>query len=114
VGVDEYQLEIESLRRQLASLREQEADPSLIEEYEAEVRNLVALYRAARATYDAGRDDVRVSRALAELGFGEWTLDNVYSFVYDASMEIALAGRDLASMIDETDYAASLLAALEA
>jgi len=112
--VDEYQLEIESLRRQLMSLREQEADPSLLEEYEAEVRNLVALYRAARTTYEAGRDEPRLGHALAELGLGEWTLDNVYSFVYEASMEISLDGHDLASLIDETDYAASLLAALEA
>ena len=111
--MDEYQLEIESLRRQLAHLREQEADPALIEEYEAETRNLVALYQAARATFTAADNEARLSLALAELGFGAWTLDNVYSFVYDASMEIALDGRDLASLIDETDYAASLLAALE-
>jgi hypothetical protein len=111
--VDEYELEIESLRRQLEHLREQEADPALIAEYEAELRNLAALYRAARATFDEGLREARLKRALDELGFGEWTIGNVYGFVYDASMEIVLGGRDLASMIDETDYAASLLAALE-
>lgn len=111
--MDEYELEIESLRRQLEHLREQEADLALIAEYEAEVRNLAALYRAARATFEEGLRQAGLARALAELGFGEWTIDNVYSFVYDASMEIVLNGRDLAAMVDETDYAASLLAALE-
>ena len=39
----------------------------------------------------------------------------MYSFVYDASMELPVDdGRELARRIDETDYAASLLAALDA
>ena len=39
---------------------------------------------------------------------------NVYSFVYDLSMDLPLdGGRDLATMIDETDYAGSLLEALD-
>jgi hypothetical protein len=113
--VDEYQLEIQSLRRTLVRLREEEADPALIEEYETEYRNLSSLYKAAADTFDADRSEPRLPTALESLGFGEWTLSNVYSFVYDASMELTVDdGRELARRIDETDYAASLLAVLDA
>jgi hypothetical protein len=112
--VDEYLLEIQSLRRTLARLRDEEADPALIEEYETEYRNLSSLYRAATDTFDADESEPRLADALESLGFGDWTLSNVYSFVYDASMELPIDdGRELARRIDETDYAASLLAALE-
>ena len=115
VRVDEYQLEIQSLRRTLAHLREEDADPALIEEYETEYRNLSSLYRAASETFAAEEQDPRLAGILASLGFGEWTLSNVYSFVYDASMELPVDdGRELARRIDETDYAASLLAVLDA
>lgn len=110
--MDEYQLEIRSLRRTLERLRAEESEAALIDEYEAELRNLRALYDAARDTFSAGGRDQRLRGALAELGFGGWTLENVYSFVYEASMELeAEEGRDLASQVNETDYAASLLAA---
>jgi hypothetical protein len=113
--VDEYQLEIQSLRRTLARLREADADAALIEEYETEYRNLSSLYRAASETFAADEKDPRLAEVLESLGFGEWTLSNVYSFVYDASMELPVDdGRELARRIDETDYAASLLAVLEA
>ena len=113
--VDEYQLEIQSLRRTLARLRDEEADSALIEEYETEYRNLSSLYRAASETYAAEEKDPRLGGILASLGFGDWTLTNVYSFVYDASMELPVDdGRELARRIDETDYAASLLAVLDA
>lgn len=113
--MDEYQLEIQSLRRTLARLREADADPALIEEHETEYRNLSSLYRAANETFAADAKDPRLAEVLASLGFGEWTLPNVYSFVYDASMELPVDdGRELARRIDETDYAASLLAVLDA
>lgn len=112
--MDEYQLEIQSLRRTLARLRDDEADPLLIEEYETELTNLNALYGAARATFDAADLEPRLATALGLLGFGEWTLPNVYGFVYDASMELPVDdGRELARRVDETDYAASLLAVLD-
>ena len=112
--MDEYQLEIQSLNAQLEHLRETEADLALIDEYEAEVRNLSALYRAASETFNAGRQDRRLATALTALGFTEWSMGNVYSFVYDLSMDLPLdGGRDLAAMIDETDYAGSLLEALD-
>lgn len=112
--MDEYQLEIDALRRRLTELREAEADPPLIEEYEVELRNLTALYRAAAETFSAGGENPRLARALAMLGFGEWSLINVYSFVYDLSMELPVdIGRELASVVDETDYAGSLLEVLD-
>lgn len=111
--MDEYQLEIRSLREALGRLRATQADPALIDEYEGELRNLDALYAAARDTFVAGERDPRVRAVLEELGFGDWTLTNVYSFVYDAAMELDVDSRDLASQVNETDYAASLLAAAE-
>ena len=107
--MDEYQLEINEVRRTLARLKADKADPSLIEEYEAELRNLRALYLAATETLDAGNREPRLRNALAELGFGEWTLQNVYSFVYEAAMSTEDDQRDLANVITHTDYASSLL-----
>ena len=111
--MDEYQLEIADLRRTLARLKADKADAALIEEYEAELRNLKALYQAAVDTLEAGRGDARMRGALSELGFGEWTLENVYSFVYDAAMAAEPDDRDLANVITHTDYATSLVDAAE-
>jgi len=113
--MDEYQLEIQTARRTLNRLKSDKADEALIEEHEAEVRNLVALYQAALHAYNEGLDDRRLARALDELGFGDWTFDNVYSFVYDAALETETPdGRDLANVITHTDYAHALLGALDA
>jgi signal transduction histidine kinase len=111
--VDEYQLEINEIRRTLARLKADKADAALIDEYEAELRNLRALYQAAIDTLQAGRGEPRMRAALGELGFGDWTLQNVYSFVYDAAMAAEPDERDLANVITHTDYATSLLDAAE-
>lgn len=111
--VDEYQLEINEIRRTLARLKADKADAALIEEYEAELRNLRALYQAANDTLDAGNRDPRIRAALAELGFGQWTLQNVYSFVYEAAMATEDDERDLANVITHTDYATSLRQVVE-
>ena len=111
--MDEYQLEIQSVRETLARLREQDAAAAVIEEYAAELRNLTALYKAASETFNAGSSDPRLAAALEHLGFGEWSLAGVYGFVYDMSMELDTTQQELAALIDQTDYAASLLEALE-
>ncbi|HEV3125336.1 MAG TPA: hypothetical protein VG266_12235 [Candidatus Dormibacteraeota bacterium] len=111
--MDEYQLEIRDIRRTLARLRAENARQELIEEYEAELRNLVALYEAATVTFEAAYKDPMLRDALQSIGFGDWTLTNVYSFVYEAAMEAENDGRDLANIITHTDYAASLRAVLE-
>jgi hypothetical protein len=109
--VDEYAEEIATLQRTLARLRAEEAQPGIIDEYEAELRNLRALYRAAQQTLAAGQGDTRLAWALADLGFGDWVLENVYSFVYEAAMDADTEGRELGAVIDEIDFAGSLLAA---
>jgi hypothetical protein len=109
--VDEYQLEIRELRRRLAQLQEQEAAPELIDEYESEVRVHTALYEAARSVFAAGEGDRVMRETLTDLGFGDWSIDAAYSFVYDAAMDMPAAGRELAAEIDQTDFAGSLRAA---
>jgi hypothetical protein len=111
--VDEYQIEINEVRRTLSRLKADKAAESLIEEYEAELRNLRALYQAAIDTMQAGQAEPRMRSALSELGFGEWTLPNVYSFVYEAAMSAEPDDRDLANVITHTDYATSLLEAAQ-
>jgi len=111
--VDEYQLEINEIRRTLLRLKAYKADESLIEEYEAELRNLRALYDAARETFDAAQSEPRLRAALESLGFGAWTLQNVYSFVYEAAMSTEPDERDLANIINHTDYAESLRLAID-
>ena len=111
--MDEYALEVNSLQGTLARLRVEEAAQPLIDEYEVELRILVALYDAATRTMDARDGDPRLAGALASLGFGEWGLDNVYAFVYEAAMEAETEGRDLAAIIGEMDFPALLLAVSE-
>ena len=111
--MDEYQIEIGEIRRTLSRLKAEKAAENLIEEYEAELRILQSLYRAATEMLQEGERDTRLPEALGLLGFGEWELKNVYAFVYEATMEEDPGGRDLANVITHTDYAGSLRAALE-
>ena len=109
--MDEYQLEIQSIRHTLVKLRADEADPELIEEYEAEMRILVALYEAATITFAAGNEMPQLHGVLDDLGFGAWTLENVYSFIYEAAMDMPESGHDLAAHVSQTDFVGALLAA---
>jgi len=108
--MDEYLLEIENIRRTLNRLKVERAQAALIEEYELEVRNLTALYEAAQETHAAGERDRRLPEALANLGFGAWTLTNVYSFVYDVVMDVEVGDGGIAQEARQTDFAGTLLA----
>jgi hypothetical protein len=55
--------------------------------------------------------DARLRTVLAELGFGEWTMANVYSFIYEAALDMDESGHDLAARVGQTDFAGALLAA---
>ena len=109
--LDEYQLEIQSIRTTLGRLRADEADPELIEEYEAELRILDGLYQAATETLAAGEANPRLRSILAELGFGGWNMENVYSFVYEAALDMDESGHDLAARVGQTDFVGALLSA---
>ncbi len=111
--MDEYQLEIQSTKSTLNRLRADEAEPELIEEYEAELRILVALYTAATEVYEAGLTEPRLRTVLADLDFGEWSMENVYSFIYEAALDMDEAGHDLAARVGQTDFAGALLGAEE-
>ena len=107
--MDEYELEINALRRTLDRLRAEEAAQLVIDEYEAELRILRALYDAAQRTLAAGDVDPRLTGALERLGFGTWNLTSVYSFVYERAMDADAGGRDLSAVVSETDFSAALL-----
>jgi hypothetical protein len=111
--LDEYQLEIQSIRTTLTRLRADEADPELIEEYEAELRILTALYVASTEMLAAGETTPRLQLILEELGFGEWNMENVYSFVYEAALDMNESGHDLAARVGQTDFVGALLSADE-
>ncbi len=108
--MNEYQLEIANLKRTLEKARIDEAAPEIIEEYAAELRNLAALFEASKTVFEAGESESVIPRALDLVGYGDWTFDNVYSYVYDAAISEELDGRELSSIVNATDYAASLRA----
>lgn len=110
---NEYLLEISATKTLIERLRLAEADPVIIEEHEVELRNLQALYAAAFELFEDGEKDARLPQALHDAGFGEWTLDNVYSFVYDCTLENPESSvKDVATIVHDTDFAGTLLAEL--
>ena len=112
--MDEYTLEINELRRRIAKLKFDRAPLDVIEELEAQLRILKAIYDATWALFQRGEDDARLRARFQELDLGAWTFDNVYFFVYEEAVELEPAGHDLASRIGEHDYLAPLLAPVKA
>ena len=53
---------------------------------------LKALYARARELFDQGAEDADLRRALTIRGYGEWSLDNVYAFVYESAVELPARG----------------------
>src|SRR5213080_1234209 len=110
--MDEYLLEINDLRRRIAKLKFERASVTIIEELEAQLRILKAIYDSAGALYAAGEDDRRLRASFLERELGEWTFDNVYAYVYDQAVALEPEGHDLATLIWHYDYAAPLLSAV--
>ena len=104
-AVDEYQQELDEISRSLEDLRLSGRDPDLQEELEGQRLVLSAIYRAARQLYQAGRDDLDLGLALAARGFGAWTLDDVYAFVYEEALDLDASGPgEFAAAIDRCDF----------
>src|SRR2546430_15679321 len=81
--MDEYMLEINDLRRRIATLKFERASLTIIEELEAQLRILKAIYDSAGALFATGENDRRLQASFNEREFGDWSFDNVYAYVYD-------------------------------
>ena len=101
----EYLEEIADLRSRLAQLVEGAGDPVLIDEFTIEVGILESLLLAARELDLQLKLDPELGQSLLLRGLSPHSFKDVYSFVYDAAMEIDLQGRDLARAVGETDFA---------
>jgi hypothetical protein len=110
--MDEYLLEINQLRRRIAKLKFDRASAVIIEELEAQLRILKAIYDSAVSLHAAGEADPRLQARFREQDLGDWTLDNVYFFVYEEAVALDPDGHDLATLIWHHDYVAPLLSAV--
>ena len=107
--MDEYLLEINDLRRRIAKLKFERASVVIIEELEAQLRILKAIYDSANGLYAAGEKDRRLQTGFRERQLGSWTFDNVYFYVYEQAVALEPDGHDLATLIWRNDYASPLL-----
>jgi hypothetical protein len=107
--VDEWQVEMQEIQRNLAGLRARQGDPVVIDELEAELRILKSLYATALDLFELGREDESLRRAFVAMGMGEWRFENVYSFVYERAQEIEPGRRELSSLVPELDYVSLIL-----
>jgi len=112
--MDEYMLEINDLRRRIAKLKFERASVTIIEELEAQLRILKAIYDSATALYAAGEKDPQLQARFDAGDLGGWTFDNVYFYVYEQAVAIEPEGHDLASLIWQHDYRAPLLTPVSA
>jgi hypothetical protein len=107
--MDDYTKEISDLQREVEQMVEAEADAREIAELEMQLTILKALYGRARDLYRRGEGAASLRRGLAVRGYGDWTLDNVYAFVYETAVE--LPGERHGSFlgeINDTDFGALL------
>jgi len=86
--VDDYQKEIADLETQVEQLVEAEGDAKTIAELSMQLEILKALYARATDLYQRGVRDEGLRYGLRIQGYGDWSLDNVYAFVYERSVEL--------------------------
>jgi hypothetical protein len=86
--VDDYQKEIADLETQLEQLVEEEADAKTIAELSMQLEILKAIYARAADLFQRGKRDEGLRYGLRIQGYGDWTIDNVYAFVYERSVEL--------------------------
>jgi len=86
--MDDYQKEIADLERQVQQLVEAEGDAKTIAELSMQLEILKAIYARATDLYQHGRADEGLRYGLRIQGYGDWSLDNVYAFVYERSVEL--------------------------
>ena len=86
--MDDYQKEIADLEAQVNQLVEEEADAKTIAELSMQLDILKAIYARASDLYSRGQKDDGLRYGLRIQGYGDWSLDNVYAFVYERSVEL--------------------------
>lgn len=86
--MDDYQKEIADLEAQVEQLVEAEGDAKTIAELSMQVEILKAIYSRALDLLARGRADEALRYGLKIQGYGDWTLDNVYAFVYERAVEL--------------------------
>jgi hypothetical protein len=88
VTVNDYQKEIADLEAQIDQLVEADGDARTIAELSMQLEILKAIYARAVDLLDRGKKDQGLRYGLRIQGYGEWTLDNVYAFVYERAVEL--------------------------
>ncbi len=86
--MDDYQKEIADLEAQVEQLVEAEGDAKTIAELSMQLDILKAIYARAIDLLQRGKSDEGLRYGLRIQGYGDWTLDNVYAFVYERSVEL--------------------------
>ena len=86
--MDDYQKEIADLETQVEQLVEEEGEAKTIAELSMQLEILKAIYTRATDLYQRGHQDEGLRYGLRIQGYGDWTLDNVYAFVYERSVEL--------------------------
>jgi hypothetical protein len=107
--MDDYQKEIADLERQVEQLVAAEGDAKTIAELSMQLEILKAIYVRAIDLFGRGRVDEGLRYGLRIQGYGDWSLDNVYAFVYERSVELeAPAHSAFVGGIKNTDFALML------
>ncbi len=86
--MDDYQKEIADLEVQVEQLVEAEGDAKTIAELSMQLEILKAIYTRASDLFQRGKKDEGLRYGLRIQGYGDWTIDNVYAFVYERSVEL--------------------------
>ncbi len=107
--MDDYQKEIADLETQVEQLVEAEGDAKTIAELSMQLEILKAIYARATDLHQRGLRDEGLRYGLRIQGYGDWTIDNVYAFVYERSVEIEPEPhRAFVGGIRSTDFALML------
>lgn len=86
--MDDYQKEIADIETQVERLVVEEGDARTIAELTMQLEILKAIYARATDLYTRGVKDEGLRYGLRIQGYGDWTIDNVYAFVYERSVEL--------------------------
>jgi hypothetical protein len=107
--VDDYAREIADLKAEIERLQEAEEDPAEVSELQMQLEILTELYRRARELLADGESNPDLQRSLKLRGYGDWTLENVYAFVYESAVDLPGQGHhSFVGGIRESDFAGLL------